>query len=289
MKEYILFPGCLISFRFPHFESSAIKVLNRLNMELRQLDDVTCCPEPISMRILNLEAWYSIAARNICLAEQKSLDVLTLCNGCNQTLHRVNEDLKRDERLRMEVNEKLKEIGRRFEGKITVKSMLRVLYQDLGPNKIMNCLRRDLEGIKVAIHYGCHIFDELEAYDDPKNPKSLKVLVKALGADVVSYPSETLCCGAFARDIDKEFSLETAEEKLEELVKFDVDCLVVICPTCFFQYEWSQIELAKKFERSFRVPILYFTQLLGLAMGFGSHDMGLEYHRVKANKLIDML
>jgi len=284
MKAYTLFPGCLISLRFPQFEVATIKVLKKLGVELKQLEDITCCPEPLSMQMLNLKSWYTIAARNICAAERVGNDLLTLCNGCNTTLFRVNKDLKINKELRDVVNKILKEVGKKFEGKIEVKSILRVLYEDIEPDLIRKHVESPLHGIKVAVHYGCHIFDELKEYDDIKNPKSLKHIITALGADVVSYKSETLCCAAFARSIDEDISIKAVDEKLSDLIDAGADCLVVICPYCFLQYDLGQIVMNRKLKKGFRIPVLYLTQLMGLAFGFTPYDMGLEFHKVKPTR-----
>lgn len=290
MKEYALFVGCMISSRFPQFESSTTKTLEGFGIKLRPLRGWTCCPEPVSIQMLNLKAWYAIAARNICLAEEEGLDILTLCNGCNMTLFKANEDLKTNDVLRNEVNGYLKEVGKRFEGKIAVKSTLGVLYQDVGSKEIKKHVKNPLHGIKIAVHYGCHIFDELKEYDDGKNPKSLETLVEALGADVVSYQSEKLCCGGYARNINEEVSLRIAEEKLNDLININADCLILAgCPYCFLQFDLGQITIAQKFKKSFQIPVLYYSQLLGLAMGFSVQDMGLQFHRVKADGLVKKL
>ncbi|MFQ6075156.1 MAG: CoB--CoM heterodisulfide reductase iron-sulfur subunit B family protein [Candidatus Bathyarchaeia archaeon] len=289
MKEYTLFSGCMTSSRFPQFESSTIKVLKRLDIMLRPLRNWTCCPEPVSMQMLNPKAWYAIAARNICLAEKEGVDMVTLCSGCNATLFRANKGLKADHELRAEVNGYLEAVGKKFEGKTAVKSILRILYQDVGPEEIKKHVKTPLHSIKVAVHYGCHIFDELKEYDDVKKPKSLKDLVKALGAKVVDYPSETLCCAGYARSISEEVSLRIAEEKLNDLINADADCLILICPYCFLQFDLGQISIARKFKRSLQIPVLYYPQLLGLTMGFGAQDMGLQFHRIKTDGLIEKL
>ena len=189
LKRYALFPGCLISLRFPHIEYSAIKVLDKLGIGLSYLQGVTCCPEPVSMTMVNSRAWYAIAARNICLAEKEGLDIVTLCNGCNSTLFRVNEDLKADDKLRVEVNDYLSAIGKHFEGKINVKSILRVLYQDVRPNEIKKYISKPLEGLSVAVHPGCHIFDELKAYGFEKDSRPLKELISGLRCRRVFLPN----------------------------------------------------------------------------------------------------
>lgn len=292
MREYALFSGCLVYYRLPQFESAAIKVLERFKIKLKSLEDVSCCPEPLSMQVLNPKAWYTIAARNICLAEKEGLDLITLCNGCNATLFRVNEDLKTNDELRMKINEYLKKIGKKFEGTITVKSILRVLYEDVGLEEIKGHIKKNAQNaqnVKAAVHYGCHIFDEIKHYDNPKNPVSLKNLVKAVGANVVSYPSEMLCCAAFARYVNEELSLQLVEEKLNDLINVNADCLVVLCPYCFLQYELGQISASRKLNTKFQIPILYYPQLLGLAMGFTARDMGLQFHRVKTDELVEMI
>lgn len=289
-RKYAFFPGCLISSRFPHFESSTITVLKKFGIELELLKGVTCCPEFTSLQVLNAKAWYTIAARNVCLAERRKLDLLTICSGCNATLFRVNEDLKRDNDLRMRVNENLEKVGKKFNGNVVVKSLLRVLYEDVGPMKIRDSVKTPLRGINVAVHYGCHIFDELKNYDDAKEPKSLQILVEALGANIVTYPSEKLCCGShIAGCIDKDFSYELIMEKLNDLTNVNADCLVVMCPYCFLQYDVGQFVLSSKFKKQLKIPILYLTQLMGLAMGYGAHDMGLEFHKVNPDSLIRKL
>lgn len=280
----------MISSRFPQFELSTIKVLKRLGFEPVLLDDVTCCPEPISMRMLDFESWHTVAARNICLAEERGLDMLTICNGCNWSLFRTNEDLKADVALKKKINENLKETGKAFLGQVSVKSMLRFLYQDVGESKIRKIVKTPLKNIRVAVHYGCHIFDEIRSYDDPKHPKSLKALVSALGADVLEYPSEMLCCGGhMTRYMDEEFSHEIIKEKLTDLSLVRAECLVVICPYCFLQYDLGQMLLANRMGNKPPIPVLYYTQLLGLALGYNAVEMGIDMHKVKANQLVEKL
>lgn len=286
MKTYTLFPGCLISLKFPYLEAVSTKVLRKLAIQLTHLNGVTCCPEPVSMRFLSLKSWYTIAARNICLAEQIGNDLLTLCSGCNATLYRVNKDLKMKENLKRTVNETLAKIGRRFEGKIEVKSIVRVLYEDVDANLISENIRVPLYGVNVAIHYGCHIFDELKEFDNPKHPRSLHELISLLGADVISYRSEKLCCGAFTRPINEDYSIAVAYEKLCDLVNAGAECLVVICPYCFFQYDTAQHIIKRNIGKAFDIPVFYLTQLIGLSFGFSPNVLGLGFHKVKPYKLL---
>jgi heterodisulfide reductase subunit B len=275
--------------RLPHLEAITVKTLKKFGINLKRLENITCCPEPFSMTILNFKAWYIIASRNLCLAERAKTDLLTLCNGCNATLYTVNKNLKEHLKLKNEVNEYLVKVGMKFEGKINVKSILSVLYNDIVANKIKEKVLNPLRGIKAAVHYGCHIFNEIKDYDDIKNPKSLKTLVESLGATVISYPSEMLCCGGFARYINEKLSLEYVKEKINHLTNVGADCLIVICPYCFLQYDIGQQLLNRIYKKDVQIPVLYYTQLLGLAMGFSAEDIGLNFHKTKADKLIKLI
>jgi len=285
MRKYAFFPGCMIPARFPQFEASSLKILEALDVKLERIDGWTCCPEPLSMQTLSKEMWYSVAARNICLAEEKGLDILTLCNGCNETLFEVNKELKENEKLRQTVNENLKETGRSFKGTVSVKSILRVLYEDVGLDEISKHVKIPFKGVKVGVHYGCHIFPELRDFDDEQNPTSLKELVRTLGAEVVDYPSEMTCCAAFARPINEEVSLEFVEEKLDDIKAVGADCIVVLCPYCFLQLDLGQVIISRKSKKDYGIPVVYFSQLLGLAMGFSPKEMGLDFHMNKVENL----
>jgi len=285
MKRYAFFPGCMIPSRFPQFEASSIKVLEKLGVELERIQGWTCCPEPLSMQTVSKETWYTVAARNIALAEERHLDILTICNGCNETLYEVNKELKQNDKLRQQINEELIKIGRTFKGEISVKSILRVLYEDIGLKEIKNHVKTPLKNVKVALHYGCHIFPELEDFDDVKNPQSLKKIVKALGAEVVTYPSEMMCCAAFARPISDDVSLEFAREKLDDMNAAGADCIVVLCPYCFLQLDLGQMICSRSHGRNYRMPVLYLSQLLGIAMDFSPNEMGLNFHAIKHESL----
>lgn len=288
MRNYAFFPGCMIPSRFPQFEASSLKVLGKLGVKLERIDGWTCCPEPLSMQTWSKETWYSVAARNISLAEDKHLDILTICNGCNETLFEVNKELKKDDRLKQQVNRELEKIGRKFKGEISVKSILRVLYEDVGLEEIRKHVKTPLKNLKAALHYGCHIFPELEDFDDVKNPQSLRKIVNAIGAEVVTYPSEMACCAAFVRPISDEVSLEFVEEKLADMSAAGAQCIVVLCPYCFLQLDLGQMVLSRKLDKSYKMPVLYLSQLLGLSMGFNSREMGLNFHAIKTDNLAQL-
>ena len=289
MKKYALFTGCLIYQRLPHLEAVSVEVLARLGIKIRRLNGFTCCPEPTTMKMLNKMVWYALAARNLAVAEMEGLDILTLCNGCNATLFRVAEDLKSNRRLRESVNRVLESVEKSYEGKVKVKSILRVLYEEVGLEALSKSITRPLKKLKVAVHHGCHIYDELSHYDDVKSPKVFKSLLRALGCEVVDYPSEGLCCGAFIRPVDEELSLSMVREKTLEIRKAEADCIAVLCPTCLIQLDVGQVMASRKFNETLDTPVLYLTQLIGLAMEMSLDEVGMKYHTLKSGRLAEKL
>lgn len=271
-----LYTGCLIERRYPGFEKSAISVLKNLDIEFSQLDDFTCCPDPIWIRSYNLDLWLRAGSRNIAVAEKEGKPLVTLCNGCFETLNTVNKILKRDEKERIKMNEFLSEDGLKVEGKIDVYHLLHFLYKNVGIEKIKEKIRRPFEGLKFAPHPGCHFTrpSQFAETDDPLNPKILDEMIKILGAEVFEYDAKTECCGLPVFISDKEISLSIANNKLDKFS--EADGVVVICPSCFNQFENAQI-LTK---RENRIPVFYYFELLALAMGENYEEIGLKFHRI---------
>jgi len=114
----------------------------------------------------------------------------------------------------------------------------------------------------------------------------MQKLVRALGAEIVDYPSKMLCCSGFARNINEEIAFMNIEEKLIDLTTVKADCLVLMCPNCFLQLDLGQVSIRQKFKRIYNIPIIYLTQLLGLAIGFNAQEMGLNFHRSPTDSLI---
>lgn len=282
MRGYALFTGCLVYARVPHIEDVSLKVLSRLGVRVERLGGFTCCPEPTLSRLFGQRLWYALAARNLAVAEEAGLDVLTLCNGCNYTLLKVSEELRRDPELRERVNEDLRLVGRQYGGRVEVRSVLRVLYEEVGVEGLRRAVARPLEGLRVAVHHGCHIYDELSLYDDVAKPRAFKSLLSAVGCEVVDYDLEGLCCGAFIRPVDEELSMALVREKVEEVKRAGADCIAVTCPSCLIQLDASQAVLSRRLGVALRVPVLYLTQVVGLSMGM--EDVGLKYHSTPVPK-----
>jgi len=281
--RFSFFKGCFIPVRLPHLELVAKRVLEDFGVELHPVEGFSCCPEPVGF-LTNKLAGLAISARNIALAEEAGHDVVTLCNGCTYSLRQANLDLKRSPELREKVNEVLAETGHQFKGTVEVKHFAQVLVEDVGLDKIEDRVEKPLSGVRVACHTGCHILSPPEAmgFDDPLDPVVLERMVAALGAEPVDYEMKTMCCGWTLTNYgEKEAANRLVGTKLNMMHEASVDCLTVICPQCFYQYDTGQMLAARELKLDYRLPVLFYLQLLALATGYGVDDVHLSQHRVK--------
>lgn len=252
-------------------------------MELEDLDGFTCCPDPIWFRSIDNLAWMSVAARNLCVAEEKGLNIFTLCNACAAVLAETNALLKNDAKMQTKVNEILKETGHEFHGSIEVRHVLDVLNKDVGPEKIQSLVKRELKNLNVATHTGCHLLrpHEIMQFDNPEDPKVFDKLVSILGANPVNYTLKTQCCGFSMSLSYLDASSAATKDKLMSAHEAGADCIAVGCPACFQQLDTGQLLASRAFNLNFKIPVLNYLQLLGLAMGYSLDEVGYNTHKIK--------
>jgi len=274
--RYAFFRGCFIPLRVPHIEYVAREIMTRLGVELVDVSGFTCCPEPVGFSLHEKLTWITMAARNICVAEEQGLDLMTLCNGCYYTLKHASDELK-DSELRRRVNEVLAETGHKYKGRSKVKHFIQVLNDDIGVNSIKAEVKHPLKGLKVATHRGCHFSSRygLEA-------SLLDDMVSTLGATSVEYDLKNLCCGWTLGGYGQpEEGYTWLKDRLDSMKKAGADCIAVICPQCLNQFDTGQLTAARKVDIPFKVPTLFYLQLLGLAMGYSLEEMQYGQHRVR--------
>lgn len=290
MTSYALFLGCTIPARQPNYELSARKALSKLGVELVDLPDMTCCaPPPIES--IDLEASLSIAAYNICLAEEADLNLITLCAGCFQSLAKANALLRTNKHLKARINGILSHAGKEFKGKKEVKHYLQVLACDIGIEHIRKTISKPLNNLRVAAFYGCHLLrpSELLKFDDPESPRILDDLVEALGAESVEYRNKLKCCGGLLRGCSDELALDLAREKIGNTTKAGADCIATVCPFCFVALDIGQIQMKSKFDETFNMPVLHYSELLALALGIEPKEMAFKTHKIKIDKVISKI
>jgi len=285
--RYALFLGCTIPARSRNYELSAGKVAEKLGIELVGLDRFICCGFPIKNS--DRETALVLAAYNLALARKEGLDLCTLCSSCASSLTEAAHHLAGDEEARRAVNKRLAKAGVQFEGKIRVRHFARILYEEIGPEEIRPHLTRDLTGLRIASHYGCHYLKPSEIYDhfdDVNNPQSLDTLVALTGAEPVNYLGKKRCCGGPVLPVDEQTALAVAREKLDDIAEAGADAMALVCPFCSVMYDSNQKGIEAAFQKEYSLPVLYLPQILGLAMGFDRKELGLHMNVVKTKELL---
>jgi heterodisulfide reductase subunit B len=286
--KFALYLGCTVPVRAMNYEAAARRTAAHLGIEFVDLDGFTCCGYPA--KPLDWEASLLMTANNLAMAEEQGLEICTLCSACTSTLVEANKHLQEDGELLARINDQLAGTsGRRYRGTVTVRHYARILYEEIGPERLGKMVTADLSSFGFAVHYGCHFLKPAHIYDgfdDPENPHTLGDLVTATGARLVPYEEEDGCCGGGILAIDQDTALAIAKDKLDHVHLADADGLVVVCPFCDIMYEINQRSIERQFDTTYRLPVLYFPQLLGLALGFTAEEMQLRLNRVKSRKLI---
>jgi heterodisulfide reductase subunit B len=285
MTRFLLFLGCTIPARVGTYELAVRRVARALDLELVELKKAHCCGLPLEG--LDKRVTLALATRILCLAEAEDLDLLVLCNGCLNALTRANESLKEDPSLREKVNKLLKNVGLKFEGKAEVKHFVRVLYEQVGLEKISSLVERPLNGLTFTVQYGCHLLrpSDVLAFDSSEFPSTLDKLVECLGAKTVPYRGKNRCCGGPLLAIDEKLAFKMGRKKVEGMLRANSDGVVTACPFCAISMEMCQ--LAEDVPH--RLPVLLYPQLLGLALGFGPKSLGLDRHRVDVTPILEKL
>jgi len=286
--HYTLFLGCTVPVRAVNYEISARKVAERLGIQLSDISQFSCCGYPI--KSVNHYAYLLMAARNLALAEEKGLPLCTLCSACCGALTEANHEIQEDKKLQKKINEDLFQwLGKRYEGGIRVTHFIRVLHQEVEEKKIAEQIQTDLSSLHLAPHYGCHYTKPSHIYhkvEDPEDPKSLDQLIEVSGAKSIRYENKLQCCGGGVLAIDEQVALAMAHSKLEHLRAKQADAMVLLCPFCNIMYESNQRKIEKVYQTDYKLPILFYPQLLGLAMGMELDELGMKMNRVKTTELL---
>ncbi len=281
--RYALFVGCTTLSRLPGYEKSARRVAEKLGVELVDMPGSGCCGTTY-METLDHKTFLALAARNIAIAEEMGLDMVTVCNGCTEVLTKANKELKEDPELRREVNEILADTGKQFRGTQNVKHYVRMLREDVGLERIRAASVKPFRGLRVGAHYGCHLLKPREVmnFDDPEAPRSLDELIDATGAVSVDYPNKLECCAGPVMGIRENVTWKVGLDKVQTVKKY-ADILVTNCPFCYLTYERCQFMT----ENSPKVPVVHIPQLLGLAMGIEPDDLGIGSNKVDASIMME--
>lgn len=278
MEKIGLYLGCNIPFKAPDIEQSFRKVFPALGVELTDLPGAGCCPAWGTAPSFDLNTWCAVSGRNITIAEELGVDVMTGCNSCFGILSEAKHFMEKPDRKKA-VNAILGQVGREFKGTSDIYHASNILHEVIGVEKIKESLKYQLEGLKIAVQPGCHILwpsDVMKVKE--KNsfyPTHLRDLCEALGAEAPEYSRLEACCGMGGmRSTDVEKSLGLFTEKLRSIKEeLDPDMIVTTCSSCFLQFDMSQQILKERGVIDYEIPVFYYTQVLALAMGFDPKEV----------------
>lgn len=275
--DYLYYPGCSLSTSGKAYDVSGRAVARVLGINLVELDDWNCCGTSPYFSARGLGA-FSIAARNLAIAEKQGngeMDLVTMCNSCYLTLSKTNHYFSEDERMKRDIAEVLNAAGRSYSGGVKVRHLLDVLTNDVGLEAVKAKVTRELSGLKVAAYYGCQMSRPGAEFDDPEFPMTMDNLLTALGADPVEFPTKAKCCGGMLMTTSQDVALKMVRDILSDAVENGAQCIATACPLCQMNLEAYQGDVNRKFGTDFMIPVVYFTQLTGMAMGLNRQEIDL--------------
>jgi len=285
MKKYALYPGCVMPTEQYAYEMSIREVMPLLDIEIIDLKGFSCCGEPL--KSVNQMLTLSLSARTLAIAEKESLDVFAPCPMCHLALTECKRILGTDPAMNEKVNKFLADEGLKYAGNSNIISILDILHDVVGVDKIKELVKKPLKELKVATHYGCHLIrpSEIGRPDDSENPQKMETILKAIGAKPLDYPEKLDCCGALLTANLPESALTKTGQKLQRVQEQGFDAFIDTCPWCHRQFDSKQVKAGETVATKLEVPVFYLTQLLGLSFGVSKDKLGLDLNLSPIGKL----
>ncbi len=288
MKEYHYFPGCSLEATAKEYDLSTREVCRALDIDLLEIKDWNCCGAT-AIRTLSRSTSVALPARSLAIAEKKDLDIVAPCNACFHKLRKAAYVLEKDPGLKENINKILvEEENLSYTGKNRIRHLADVLSKDVEPEALKSRISRPLKGLRVAPYYGCLIVKapQFMKYDDPERPTVMDSLLSATGAEVLDFDMKTRCCGGPVVMTQEKVALKLTGDILKRAKNLGADCVAVLCPMCHFNLDGKQGAVEKEAGEKIDLPVLYFTQLLGLALGIDPSRLGLKRNIVDTKKVI---
>jgi heterodisulfide reductase subunit B len=272
--KYAYFPGCSQESTAEEYNRSLLAVAQRLDaMELIEIPDWNCCGATPAAAIVHPTLPDGLAARNLAITDEMGLDsVVAPCAACYKNLRKASLDLRKDEALRLELEQSLN--NRKLDRVPEVRHPLDVIVNDVGVDNIP--VEKPLTGMKIACYYGCLLTRPAGGFDDIEYPTAMDRLLTALGAETVDWAYKTKCCGGGIYMFHEEVSFAMSADVMAHAKAAGANAVAAACPFCQLLLDLYQDKLAKIRNTTFNLPVLFFTQLMGLAMGLDRAELGLE-------------
>lgn len=282
--EFSYFPGCSLHSVNKQYDKSCRAVFERLDAGLNELEDWNCCGATFYMSVDEITS-LSIAARNLALAEKTGEELVVPCASCFTILNKTNRFLKSHIELYQNINNNLSSIGLEYNLSVKVRHPLDILINDIGLELIKLKVKRPLTGLRIANYYGCQLVRPEKSFDDKENPVTMDKLFELLDAESVYFPLKVKCCGGMSIITAEDVALKLIFEILYSALENKADLIVTTCPLCHMNLEAYQDKVNKVYNKNFRIPIYYFTQVLGIALGIDEEALGINNNFYICEKL----
>ena len=285
MTKYVLYPGCVMPTEQYAYEVSIRETFPLLNINLVDVEGFSCCGEP--MKSMNQLMALYLSARNLALAERQDLDLFVPCPMCHLSLSECQRVMESNTEMRDRMNGMLVSEDLQYNGSIDIVHTVDLLHDHVGIDEIKKHVKKSLSGLKVATHYGCHLIrpSEIGRPVDSENPQKMESILKVLGAETLDYPEKLDCCGAMLSANLPESALTKTGQKLQKVQEQGFDVFVDVCPWCHRMFDSKQVKAGETVVAKLGMPVVYLTQLLGLALGVKKEKLGLELNLSPVDKL----
>lgn len=286
MKEFAYFPGCSLEKIAISYHLSALESTKKMGIRLKELEDWNCCGATAYFHVDELLA-YTLVARNLAMAEKDGLDVVAPCSACYKNMYFTNVHMKEDPDLAEHINEALQEDNLSYSGGVNVKNLLEVFVKDIGIEELKNKVTNPLKDLRVATYYGCQIMRPKKGNEDVEQPHFFEDLMTAIGAFPIDFQLKLYCCGGSLLISSRPAAYNMVHNILKNAEDGQADIIATACPLCQVNLECYQQQINQEFGTHFSIPVVYFTQLIGLALGIAPKKLGIGKEFITPTKAIE--
>jgi heterodisulfide reductase subunit B len=282
--KYAYYPGCSAHSTARDMHESCLETAKALGIELNEIKGWTCCGASAAHQTDRVLA-ASLASANLLAAKQMGMDMVVNCAACYSRSKAANYEIIHSEEMRQSVADSL---GQPYDGSVPVRHFVEILAKDFGLARLRKKIVNSLKGLKVASYYGCYLVRpaEVTGFDDPENPTILENLINVMGGSNVEWSGKVDCCGGMQNLTQTEITVRRSAAVIEMAQSAGAECIVVACPMCQISLDLRQADMEKLLGKKYNMPIIYVTQLLGLALGISSEKLGFDRLMVSPAEII---
>lgn len=266
---------------------SCLAVAKALGIELQEIKGWTCCGASAAHQTDRTLA-AALPAANLLLAKEMGLDMVVNCAACYNRSKTANYEIVHSPSMRKKVTAAL---GQPYDGSVAVRHFVEILAQDFGMEKLKKAVKQPLNGLKVACYYGCYLLrpPEVTGFDNPENPTILENLVEAAGGESLDWPGKVECCGGALNLTRTDITVARSASIIDMAKSAGAECIVTACPMCQTSLDLRQSDMKKVTGKTYDMPVLYITQLLGLSLGISPKELAINRLMVPPKAVLQVM